>query len=667
MEKAVNITNVLDSVVLHDTLIDWTDPSVTADSVTTKLIGFVDHWDLPEFFGMLPHEVERKILFEAKRPTWGGKSIYGKHYYQHLLTLIKLMFPDTDITPALADAVMFFMKGIGGWGKKMLNLIGSQNSGKSASAVRIAFACMYVDPEYTAVYVANPFENAASSTVWGDCEELWDQLCEAHPNNTGIGYGEASSLFPWGRKYASKSIDFVPNIPKAGRVELRHTKHVGKFKGSKMRGKDVYRGVLLVLIDEVNEIENMSFLTTLTNISSQEGFFCVTGQNFKDTEDLGGRMTDPVGTYGGPSTFDELDLDADLFWHSAASSVTLRFDGHRSPNLLAGRTIYPKLFKEADRTRLRNDYGEMSPDYFSQVRSFPIRGTETNSVLSRAKISASRHIDPFFSMMKPKGRVAFCDPAFGGRDKAVFGWAEYGDATVTDGEGSQVMQELLVFKDHMHDLSLVKGATYNEYWFDRMKSAGISIADIVEGSDVSYEDQIAIRCRELCKRHNIPIQCFGYDFSMRPDIVSSMNRMLGFAAQAFDYNQAPEGIFIENLKKNAEDCCKNRCSELAFSAADLFLTKQVRGGSYIETAITQLSRTLYETKNGKYLVEDKKAYKARWQQVSPDRRDVLMGIVGMLHRQGFKQRIVSAGGKSKSAFAEINARKLGKIKVGRRL
>lgn len=639
---------------------------MTADSVTTNLIGYVDHWDLPEFKGMEPIHIERKILLDAKRPNWGKSSNYGKPYYQHMLTLIKLMFPETDITPSLADATMFFCKGIGGAGKKMENLIGSQNSGKSAGAIRIGFACMFIDPEYTAIYVANPFDNAADSTVWGDCEELWDQLVTYWPNTTGIGYGEASSLFPWGRKYANKMLEFVPNIPKAGIIALRNTKHVGKFKGSKMRGKDVDRGIILVIIDEVNEIENMSFLTTLVNISSQDGFFCITSQNFKDPEDMGGRMAEPQGTFGGPSTYDELDVEADLYWHSAASSITLRFDGHRSPNILSGRTIYPKLFKEVDRQRIKNDYGEQSPDYFSQVRSFPIRGTETNSVLSRAKISASRHLDPFFTMMKLRGRVAFCDPAFGGRDKAVFGWAEYGDATVTDGEGSQVVQEILLFRDHMHDLSLVKGATYNEYWFERMRAAGISFVDIVEGSEVSYEDQIAIQCRELCKKHNIPIQCFGYDFSMRPDIVSSMNRMLGFSAQAFDYNQAPEGIHIENLKKSAEDCCKNRCSELAFAAADLFLTKQVRGGSYIETAITQLSRTLYETKNGKHLVEDKKAYKARWQQVSPDRRDVLMGITGMLHRQGFRKRVVSAG-KTKSAFSEINARKLGRIKVGRHL
>ena len=654
-------------IVLHDSLIDWSDPSITADSVSLKLVGSFKYWDREEFKGLLPHEIERKILFEAKRPNWNKTSAYGKPYYQHMLTLMKLLFCDTDITPSLADATMFFCMGLGGGMKKILNLIGSQNSGKSASGVRIMFACMYIDPEYTAGYVANPFDNAADSTVWGDIEELWDQLVENFPNKTGLGYSEAPALFPWGRKYANKSLEFIPNLPKAGFIVLRNIKHVGKFKGMKMRGKDVERGVIIVDIDEVNEIENMAFLTTLTNISSQDGFFCITSQNFKDPEDMGGRLTEPKATFGGPGSFEALDIEQDSFWHSAASSITLRFDGHRSPNILSGRTIYPKLFKAADKERIRNDYGEKSPEYFSQVRSFPVNGDETNSVLSRAKISASRHLDPFFSLHRVHGNVAFCDPAFGGRDKAVFGWASFGTATVTDGEGDQFEQEIIVFKDFFHALKLVKDATYNEYWFDRMRAAGLEVRDFPVGSDVSYEDQIAIQCKELCKQHNIPAANFGYDFSMRPDIVSSMNRMMGFAAHAFDYNQAPEGVFLQNIKQDSKDCCKNRCTELAFLAADYFLTRQVRGGSYIATAVTQLSRTLYQTVNRKYVAEGKKEYKARWQQVSPDNRDVLMGIAGIAHRKGFRQNNVSTGKTGKSVWDEINSRNLGKSKIVKRV
>jgi hypothetical protein len=200
-----------------------------------------------------------------------------------------------------------------------------------------------------------------------------------------------------------------------------------------------------------------------------------------------------------------------------------------------------------------------------------------------------------------------------------------------------------------------------------MKKVGIDTNNFVLGSEVSYEDQIAIQCHELNRQHNVPSANFGYDFSMRPDIVSSMNKVIGFAAHAFDYNQSPEGVFLQNIKQNSEDCCKNRCTELAFLAADYFLTKQVRGGNHIETAITQLSRTLYITVNKKYVAEGKKEYKARWQQVSPDHRDVLMGIMGMAHRKGFRQSNVSAGKQARSAWDVIQARHLGKSKVGKRI
>lgn len=651
-------------IQLNHSKLDWADTSLDADKITRILCGSDpwDYWELPEYEGMEPHEVERQILFDARRPNWGKTSRHGKPFWQHFVTLIKLLFPNTDVTPSLADAVMFFCLGVGS-GKKIENLIGSANSGKSASGIRIAFALMYIDPEYTAVYVANPFDSASDSTVWGDCEELWDELCEAHPNNTGKGYADSSSLFPWGKKYADRYLEFIPGIPKAARIELRNTKHVGKYKGSKTRGKDVDRGILLILIDEINEIDNMAFLTTLSNISQQDAFFCITSQNFKSEEDMGGRICEPVGLFGGPSSYDDLDIEGDPWWHSAYSSVTLRFDGHKSPNVLAGRVIYRKLFKQADLQLMKDNYGVQSPEYFSQVRSFPAKSDATNSVLSRAKISASRHTDEHYTILKTHGGVSFCDPSFGGRDKAVWGCGKFVSARVTDGEGEESIQELIVFKDHFHTLKLVKDALYNDWWFDRMRSVGIDIRHFPEGSEVSYEDQIAIQCHELNRKHGIPSANFGYDFSLRPDIVSSVNKVIGFSAHAFDYNQAPEGVFLQNIKQNSEDCCKNRCTELAFLAADFFLTKQVRCGNYIDTAITQLSRTLYETVNKKYVAEGKKEYKARWQQVSPDHRDVLMGIAGMAHRKGFRQSSVTAG-KQKSAWHELNKRNIGKAKVG---
>jgi hypothetical protein len=650
-------------VVLHDSRIDWSRTDLSADVISAEFIGGVPYWDEPEFKGMQPHEIERHILYVAGRDSWGKRSFW-KPYYQHMLTLIKLLFPNTDITPSLADATMLFCMSFGK--KKIVNLIGSQNSGKSAASCRLMFACMFIDPEYTVGYVANPFDNAADSTVWGDVEELWDELVDTFPMPRGDQKEAAPAIFPKGKKYANSRLEFVPGIPKAGSIELRNVKHVGKYKGSKQRGKDTSRGVFFLNIDEVNEIDNMAFLTTLTNISSQPGFICMTSQNFKNEDDMGGRLTTPQPLYGGPETFDDLDIDRDLFWHSQNSSITLRFDGHRSPNILSGKTLYPKLFKIEDRDRMVRDYSEQSPIYFSQVRSFPVRGDDVKSVLSKQKISASRHPDVFFTIKDVKSRFAFCDPAFGGRDKAMFGWASYCRATVTDTEGGQEDQDLLVFSDPFKSLRLFNDAHYNESWFNRMRACGMSVADFTPNALVSFEDQIALQCREECLRHNIPFNNFGFDFSMRPDIVSSVNKILGFGAIAFDYNQPPEGAYLQSLKMDSSDCCKNRCTELMFLTADYFLTKQIRGGNHIETAIMQLSRTQYETKNGKYVGEGKKEYKARWQQVSPDHRDVLMGIVGVVNKRGFRQ-VLQSQAKTSSIWDEIHRSGMGKSRIAKRV
>lgn len=372
----------------HSDLIVWDDPSITAETITKVYLGSFSYWKNPEYdefreeFPDTPErvalEIERKILFDARRPNWGGVSKHGKPYYRHMLTLIRLMFPKTDISPSLADAVMLFCMGIGGAGRKMLNLIGCQDSGKSSSAARLAFAVMVIDAEYSEVFVANPFDNAADSTVWGDVEELWLQLKESFPgvpDPTAKRRDEADTcaLFPHAKLHSDKSmgLELVRGLPKAGSIRLRNTKDVGKFKGSKQRAGDRTRGVMLLLVDEINEIKSMAFLQTLTNITGQDSFFAITSQNFKDVEDMGGRVTEPKATFGGPGSFEELEVDEHLFWHSAISSVTLRFDGERSPNILCGRVIYKYLYKQSNKDRLLENYGPDSPEYLSQGRSSP--------------------------------------------------------------------------------------------------------------------------------------------------------------------------------------------------------------------------------------------------------------------------------------------------------
>lgn len=629
----------------HHTLVDWKKPDLTRDEVTCIYVGDCSyHRKWPD---LQPHEIERGILAAVPPRMWGKTGPFGKPYYQHMLVLIKAMFPCADITPGLADVVMFFCHCMT-YGKKILNLIGGQNMSKSDSMSRVAFATMYINPKFTFWSVANPFDNVADSGIWGDIELRWSELCDWHPGSTD----ETTRLFPTGYILRSKRLEFIPNNPKAGKIVLRNIKKIGKGRGHKSRkddkGEDA--GVMGELIDEINLVENESYLSIVENKSSQTGYIALTGQNYQNPDDLGGRVTEPVSTYGGPDNIEKLNPETDWYWHSKYGSMTIRLDGLTSPNILAGRTVYPYLFKEEDRLRLAES-GEDSPGYMSQCRSFPSVSVIHNVVLTRARLMASRYNDQFFALEKKEATVGFNDPSFGGRDGNLFGWAELGTGWVSDFNGRRIPnQKLVVVREGFKQLKMIREAVYNDYWEEMMEQAGLDTSQLSAGMSLSYEDQTAIQCAVRCKVLGIRPEWFGYDFSLRPDIVAAMIKYVGMDARAFNYNTAPEGVYLEGRKKNSQDCCKDRCTELALMTSDLFLTRQLRGGEFLSAAIIQLCRTRMEEKKGFYFAEKKVDYKQRWNGQSPDSRDVLMGLTGMAYKLGFSGRLIVVTPKGQNSF-----------------
>jgi len=471
--------------------------------------------------------------------------------------------------------------------------------------------------------------------------------------------------------YRDKTLDLVPHHKaKGGKITLQDVKDEGNFRGIKAFGKDVTRGVVLLVVDEINMLQSHAFYDMIDNLQSQPAFQAVTSQNYTEPTSLGGRITEPTGLFGGKDKLDDLDIEDDQYWHSQKSSLTLRLDGHRSPNILANRNIYDKLFTLENRQTLKENGGEESPSYYCQARSFPVAGNADKSVLSKSKITASRYSDPFYTLINIKETIGFCDPAFGGNDQAVVGFLKFGLANVTEPDGTVIQQEIVVFDDFFHNIPLVKSAVVNDYWISRIKEAGIEINQFTVGGDVSFEDQVAINCKEWCNKKGVSPANFGFDYSMRADCFASFYKVFGPAVQAFDYRSKPEGIMLQSVKKNSTDYCVNRNTELHFLAADFFLTKQVRAGGFIETAITQLSRTHYKTTgsaaDAKNITEDKSIYKAKWSGKSPDHRDVLCSLAGLAIRRGFRQNTIVKGNQ-KSAFDELQARNLGRAKVGRRL
>lgn len=629
-EVAVEATPKVDflaGVVSHVDRIDWRSPQVSPDFVSNKYIGRHDYWDLPQFRGKDAVDIEIEILAGTDVLQWHGSSPW-KPFYQHFLTLVKLLCPSKDITPSLADVVFLFCLGLGN-GRKMINMLGSQNSGKSSLSALVIMTSMAINPRINFALVANPRKTTAESTIWGDLKEIFEEIMDNHP-----------TLWPEAKLFADKRIVLV-KVPKAGYVEIRPVDDAGKLLGiktKKVRREDgtYITPLFLMAIDEVNRVKSHALLDGLSNITSQEGFMGFTSQNFTDITSLGGRLAEPRNTFGGPGSYDQLTTSMQ-FWHSYSSGITIRFNGLLAPNFLAGREVYAYLFKRSNLLNILETYGVGSAEYYSQVLSFPIDSTEITSVISSSVVRRSRVDDKFYTLIKRLGKVAFGDPAFGGNDLCLWGYADVGIYRVADPGGQVTEQTLMVCDSPMMKMRLDRDKVVDDSFLARLEALSphykVNLAHFIRGKPVSYEDQIALQYAEHCVKYNIPYSSFGYDSSLRHEIMNSVHRIMGSGPVSFGYNEPPKGFYLQSLKKNSEDCCGDRISELAFMAAGLVDNKQVRGEP-LNAALIQLSRTQFKERGEKRFVEKKKEYKARWSNVSPDARDVFLGLVGMAARAG---------------------------------
>lgn len=620
----------IDQLVWGRDLIDWSDPDISPTSISRALVGPVDYWnDLN-----LTSKAER-IKFECEnlassRDYWHTCSPCGKPYYQHALTLMALLFQGFDIHPTTHDITMVVFNAIGRK-HNLVNLIGSQSSAKSSTTAALGTLFVVIDPEKSTTKVANPFDKSSENTLFGDFRTYYRAMMESLPDKT----------FPNSFEYRDQYIALI-NHPKMGRIEQLSIRNIGLHKGTKAADKKRKRGVICHAIDEVNEIASAeeSYLTILSNLVSQAGFIAITGQNFTNTDgNLGGRLAEPQGIYAyQPNSYEELIQQGqheNYIYRSAFNGITLRLPGHLSPNILAGKTLYDYLFTQRNLETMQS-FGEDSVYYLSQVAAFPGVVSSGTCVVSRNTVSSALLNDTAHSKLRVKDNVAFLDPSFStDGDKPAYFEAEIAQCAVARGDGGTKVQELLLFRT-TNPIRIRASIKWDDEWRERVaRVAPQALASISPMSDISIEDQIAVQVAENLKLSNISARNFGFDPSLRAEIVKSLVKFVGPECVAIDYAGKPdETTHIAHLRQVAAKCCFNMADQAAFVFADALHTKSMRGP--LHTAAMQLARTEYKKTAGKNRLEEKKVTKKRL-GVSPDDRDAAAGCVLMARRRGWVQ------------------------------
>ena len=604
---------------------------------------------------LTPLDIERSILRSWKAewstdPTtcpYNFEDTYDFHpklepvkvtgWTQHMLRYQKEVMPKVGINPWIVrmhqgiERTLYIEK------RKIANFIGSKNSGKTNYFALLSHLALSINPSFTRVFVSGPYKTAADATIWGRIGTRYTQMREANRDL-------------WKKCSENKSkarYIYDEHSDEAGYIELITLDKVGKLQGTK--SLDPTKGLLLLVCDEIAEFPTAALLDALDNLTGNGNFLCLTGCNFRDPEGLEGKLCKPEGV-----EYSELNMDHDFEWKSNYKSMTFRFDGHQSPNILAGEVIYPYLLTPDVRRDMEEIHGLRGPKYLEQIRSFPNSSMSDYYVTTREKIRGAGGWDEVvWDVNTSPVKVAFADPGFGG-DPCKIGAFKFGPARVQSADGMwhpvSIFQPINTIETIKIDTALVA----DEVWLDKVAKYANGEILVRRGALVTPEQQIAIGTAEFLERNGIERSHFGYDGSMRSGIVHEMVAMLGTSIHSIDFGGMATDRVVDIRGTLAKEAYFNFVTEMHFNIAATIQAGQFRGAQLIDTAISQLVRRGWEHTGAKKQIQTKTEYKKMNQGRSPDDSDVLIGAHEIAMRLGFRsnfKRTASSAEASLSAEA----------------
>lgn len=503
-------------------------------------------------------------------------------------------------------------------GRKIINWIGSSNSGKSDDMATIINALMVIDPEYTRGFLAGPYKKSSDATTWPRVISRAEEVKKTLPAVAGAM-----------RTLATKErIVFSEAHAETGYIELITLDKVGRLQG--MKARDQGRGFVVLLCDEIAEFQTKAMLDLLDNIGSNRNLLCITSCNFTDENDLAGDLCRPqFGSYR------DLHPDKDFKWDSYMDSITVRFDGHQSPNIRAGHTLYPYLIDQKRIETMARTHTTEGPRYMAQVRSFPATVEGEERVLTEMQVRAGGCYERYSLDQSSATRIMALDPGFGG-DPCVAQIFEFGMGLVSTVDGRMVESGVFRPVAAPMTIQLERDKVADAAWVKRLQEASQtgSMQQAI-GRSVDYNQQIAVKVLELMNENRIPRDMLVFDGSMRAGIVQSIVSIISFDVVALSTHGSPTDRVVTGGER-ANDIYANLIAELHFAFQALVFSGQLRDAAKIPAAIEQLCRRAVHRKGPKIGIETKQTYKRSNKNKSPDEADVCVMALEFARRKGFE-------------------------------
>lgn len=336
---------------------------------------------------------------------------------------------------------------------------------------------------------------------------------------------------------------------------------------------------ILVIVDELTDV-GWSIVEACTNLftAKKKAQFIGIGNPLSHF-DSHGKMAEP------DAGWDSITVN-DSKWKTKRGGVCIHFDGFKSPNITAGKTLWKYLITQYDIDKTALDYGENSPQMWRMRRGFWCPEGTVRSVLTESIIQKFRAMEPATWRGEFTNGAAL-DPAFEGGDKCVLRHIRWGE-----GEGG-IEQMFLM-----------------ENWVVKV--------DLTSSEPVHF--QIARQVKAKCIEWNVECRNFAMDSTGEGGgLASIIATEWGTDFLRVEFGGKASDLPVSKINsKRCSDEYFNRVTEIWHSFRTAVMNGQVRGLDP-QTAIEFCTRLF--TVETKIRLESKTDMKKRMNGRSPDYAD----------------------------------------------
>lgn len=488
---------------------------------------------------------------------------------------------------------------------KFLGVAGHASSSKSHTGAMLAVANFLiggkgpeggVDPKFFKAFVTSTTLEESRGRIWGTIETYWKEAIKFFGGEHNLPGKLVTSR---GKIQYRDPITGKPN-DLAGIALIAGGKgHDGDaatkigFKAPKM----------MLIADELPMLTHGLYKAASTNLFSNPDFQMI-GIGNPDS------IFDPFGLFIEPKDgWASIDDNSDG-WETKMG-YCIRFDGELSPNVLAGREIYPGLLTKEKVEHYRRSLGEKSPGYYRMVRGFISPTGSIDSIYTEQELTSSGASKPCNKWVDVPKQIGFLDPAFShGGDRAVATFCKVGKIQHPISKRIITALELV----HSEDLMLRVDAKHKTQ--DR-------------------NTQLVNLFISECRTRGIANEDAGLDATGGGDPLYSIMCMLGGSGwQYVSFGGAPSEMPISMTdKRKGKDRYLNRVSELWYNGKDLLAGNQIFGLD--PQLMSEMSARTYKGtgEKEKVRVETKADMKKRTGGKSPDFADSFFGCVDIARRR----------------------------------